>query len=246
MFVKGLGMAVVQTRRERLRAATLAEIKEAARGALVREGPTAISLRAIAREMGMTAPALYRYFGSREDLVDALVEDLFTELSAEVAAARDAEAPDDLAGRLVGASRAFRSWAVAHPAEFGLIFGSPVLEPAPLPEDEDSAGRQFAEIFLALFVELWTRRPFLVPEPTELDPVLLRQVEAFAERAGGGLPAGAVLAFLTCWARLYGLVAMEVFGHLRFCLDDAQPMFERTLRELGEMLGLGDEYRPLT
>ncbi len=58
------------------------------------------------------------------------------------------------------------------------------------------------------------------------------------------LPLGVMSVFLSCWIRLYGMVCMEVFGHLRFAMDDAEPMFEAELGSLGEVLGVGDEYRP--
>ena len=112
-------------RRERVRAATVQEIKDVARRQLVGDGPSAVSLRAIAREMGMTAPALYRYFPSFDHLVQSLVTDLSTELCAAVEHARDLASPDDAGARLLAVCRAFRAWSVGHPAEFGLIFGAP-------------------------------------------------------------------------------------------------------------------------
>ena len=77
-------MVQAPSRRDRVRAATTQEIIQTARKLLVQDGPEAISLRAIAREMGMTAPALYRYFGSHEDLLRHVVADIFTELATHV------------------------------------------------------------------------------------------------------------------------------------------------------------------
>src|SRR4051812_23200578 len=92
------------TRRERLRRETLAEVSATARRALVREGVEGVSLRAIAREMGMTAPALYRYYASREALLSALVVTLYDELTAALEAARDDVPADDVGARLIAAS----------------------------------------------------------------------------------------------------------------------------------------------
>src|SRR5690554_1483149 len=114
------------SRRERLRAATIAEIKQAARRRLVDHGPAAISLRAIAREMGMTAPALYRYFPSLEALVTELVADLLDEMTDSMEAARDAEPEGDIRARLYAVTRAFREWAITHRPEFTLIFANPL------------------------------------------------------------------------------------------------------------------------
>src|SRR6266545_499844 len=92
----GGGVMTAPTRRERMRAATLDEIKQTARQLLIDDGPAAISLRAIAREMGMTAPALYRYFTSHEALLDGLGGDLKDELIGELEQARDAVPPDQV------------------------------------------------------------------------------------------------------------------------------------------------------
>src|SRR5690348_9012991 len=102
------------TRRERARASTLREIKETARRVLVQEGAGGVALRAVAREMGMTAPALYRYFTGREELVEHVVADLYDELSAGLEAARDAAAPATPAVQLMAVCRAFRAWATTH------------------------------------------------------------------------------------------------------------------------------------
>ena len=105
--------------RDRLRAATMREISETARRILVEQGPEAVTLRAIAREMGMTAPALYRYFASREDLVEHVVADLYGELCQALEAARDAAEPATPGVQLLECSRAFRAWATTHHLEFG-------------------------------------------------------------------------------------------------------------------------------
>src|SRR3954447_17743823 len=90
MMVKGcLVTSVTPSRRDRLRAATVDEIKQAARTLLVREGQQAVTLRAIARDMGLTAPALYRYYPSLERLLGGLIADLYHELSDALEAARD-------------------------------------------------------------------------------------------------------------------------------------------------------------
>src|SRR3954464_10553763 len=112
------------SRRDRARADTVREIKETARQVLVDHGADGLALRAVAREMGMTAPALYRYFDSRENLVEHVVADLYDELCTHLEAARDAAAPATPAVQLLACSRAFRRWAIAHHQEFGLLFGS--------------------------------------------------------------------------------------------------------------------------
>lgn len=240
-------MVATPSRRDRVRAATVAEIKDTARRILVAEGPDGLSLRAIAREMGMTAPALYRYFPSREDLVIALIADLYDELVEAMVAARDAAAaagsepgvPDELLP-LGGASRGFRRWALANRREFGLLFGSPIpgveIEKSDDDDPAHQAAHRFGQVFGELVGGLYLSRPFPVPADEDIPPPLRAELANWSQAFPVPLPLGAAQVFLSCWIRLYGAVAMEVFGHLRFALTDAEPMFELELRDLGSKL----------
>ena len=155
------------TRRDRVRAATTEEIKQTARRILVEQGPDAVSLRAIAREMGMTAPGLYRYFSSREDLIRGVIADIFTEMAAGVDQAihgtGQEPGQDDrdlMTAKMIAACRAFRDWSLAHRGEFGLVFGSPLPGVKDGNGDlADESGRRFAGIFFALFNSLWATHP---------------------------------------------------------------------------------------
>ncbi len=270
-------MATTLSRRDRVRAATVTEIKDTARRILVAEGPDGLSLRAIAREMGMTAPALYRYFPSREDLIGALIADLYDELTAAVSTAAGtagwtagvasgtagvAGGTAGVAGETAGvagetgegdpragitaASRAFRAWALAHPREFGLLFGSPI--PGIDAHSDDSpaglASERFGQVFADLVARIYLASPFPVPAEDEMDPELRRQLRDWCSGLPVELPVGAGQVFLSCWIRLYGMVAMEVFGHLQFALPDAEPLFEVELRDLAVKLGFGQSIAP--
>jgi AcrR family transcriptional regulator len=234
----------VLTRRERLRTATVAEIKAFARQLLVAGGPPAISLRAIAREMGMTAPAIYRYFPSLDALVAGLTEDLYGELTAEVEAARvPGQATLD---QLLEMARAFRRWSLAHPAEFGLLFGNPVPGVTRFEEDclsPDHAGARFGAPFLEAFATLYHGRSPQAstgdhdgrsPQASTGDAsrdvtgrgLTEEQFAPFTAASGVALPPPVVHAYLSAWARLYGLVALEVFGHMRWALQDTSALFE--------------------
>jgi AcrR family transcriptional regulator len=238
------------SRRERARADTLREIKETARRVLVERGVDGLALRAVAREMGMTAPALYRYFTSREDLVENVVADLYEELTDLLEAIRDAAEPATPGVQLLEVSRAFRTWSIDHPAEFGLLFGSAGL--GVLPEDAHDygerpsqlAGARFGGVFAELVARVYLERGFPVPADDDLDPALRAQLEIWCAKLPVPLPLGVMSVFLSCWIRLYGMVCMEIFGHLRFALQDPEPMFEAELRSLGEILGIAGEYRP--
>jgi AcrR family transcriptional regulator len=239
------------TRRDRVRAETMREIKQTARQVLVEQGAEGLALRAVAREMGMTAPALYRYFASREDLVEHVVADLYDELTTAIEAARDAASPATPGLQVLEAGRAFRAWATTHRAEFGLLFGSPAESVAPVThggEAEDgpahAAGRRFGGVFAALVARLYLERGFPVPAEEELEPALQEQLQQWCVAFPVQLPLGVMYVFLSCWIRLYGMVCMEIFGHLRFALEDPEPMFEAELRALGERLGIAADYRP--
>jgi AcrR family transcriptional regulator len=238
------------SRRDRVRADTVREIKDTARRVLVEHGGEGFALRAIAREMGMTAPALYRYFDSRENLVEHVVADLYDELCAYLDAARDAADPATPAVQLLACSRAFRRWAIGHHQEFGLLFGSAGDGVVPTHDDlqadpdnpAHAAAQRFGRIFATLMAQVYLTRPFPVPAEDAIDPALAAQLRGWRDEFPVELPLGVVRVFLSCWVRLYGLVAMEVFGHLKFALDDAGPMFEAELRDLAEVLGIADQY----
>ena len=238
------------TRRDRLRAATMEEITATARRLLVEQGPEAVALRAIAREMGMTAPGLYRYYGSREELLRHVVAQIFRELAAGVRRAIDeaagppvpageANQPAHLTLKMVAACREFRRWSLTHRDEFALLFG------VPLPDFDDGrfdiaeeCALEFAGTFYTLFLQVWNAIHFPVPAASQIDPGLRAQLARFRGTLGTDAPDGAILVFLHCWVLLYGAVAMEVFGHLDFALEDPAPMFELTLGDLARGVGL--------
>jgi AcrR family transcriptional regulator len=238
------------TRRDRLRAATMEEITATARRLLVEQGPEAVALRAIAREMGMTAPGLYRYYGSRQELLRYVIAEIFRELATDIRRAIDeaveppvpageAKRPAHLTLKMVAACQEFRRWSLTHRAEFALLFG------VPLPEIDDGrfdiaeeCALEFAGTFYTLFLEVWNAIHFPVPAASQIDPGLRAQLARFRGTLRTDAPDGAILVFLHCWVLLYGAVAMEVFGHLDFALEDPAPMFELTLGDLARLVGL--------
>lgn len=202
------------TRRGRARAAASREIKQAARQILVRHGLEAVTLRAIAREAGMTAPALYRYYGSREDLITHLVADIFLEVTDHIRAAAGAAGdsrPDDATAKLAVARQEFRRWSLHHRTEFGLLFAAPL----PRPGQHDVAtqcGQKFAWAFLELFLQRWPDHPAsAAPEPA--NGQASQPLSYLSGWLQADLPASVLLAFLRCWIRLHALVALEVSGY---------------------------------
>jgi AcrR family transcriptional regulator len=215
------------TRRERQRTATVNEIKQTARRLVVDAGPTAVSLRAIARELGMSAAALYRYFPNLDALVAELCADVFDEVRDAVTAAGLAEA--GAGPQLYAMARGFRRWSIGHPQEFGLLFGTPVPGMAQLEEEcvsPEHPGARFGAVFLEPFGRLWAERD--LPSGAD-DEELIHLLGPMYTAHGEGLPPAAMLTALIGWIRLYGVVALEVFGHLRWAVDDVEPLFEAEL-----------------
>jgi AcrR family transcriptional regulator len=217
------------TRRDRARAATRAEIVAAARALLVEGGVEQVTLRRIAAALGMTAPALYRYFDSRELLLGALCNNIYDELADALFAARDADPDAGLKHRFLVTSHAFRAWALGHRPEFGLLFGAPI--PGVL---VDAAAGTVPDD------ELWREHPGAVPGDDQLDPGLREQLLAYHEQINGIVPIGAIALYLSGWMRLYGAVATEAFGHLDFALagGNAEVLFADLMQEIAERLGL--------
>lgn len=227
-------------RRERVRQATVDEIKAVARAQMAAEGTAGVTLRAIAREMGMTAPALYRYFGSRDELVTALVADAYNALADAMEAAVGAVAPGGHAERVRAAFGAFRAWGLEHPTEYALIFGSPIPGYV-APEATRPAGLRYTDLLGRLLAEAHADGAL---DPARIDlrvpPALARQVEAFQRRRGGPQIPAPVLAFgLGAWARVHGLVTLEVFGHLAPAIGDGTALFEQELEAILRQSGLG-------
>ena len=211
--------AVRPSRRERLREATLREIAEAGRAQLRSVGPQGLTLSAVARELGMTAPALYRYVDGVDGLITLLVAEGFVDLAEHLEAARDAVDPHDHGRRFQALCEALRSWALADRAQYGLLFGSPVPGYS-APEDgpTDDSARRAAGALWQVLVDAQADGRLGPPLVTSVDPAALPLLE---DKVAGGL--GEALApevQAAAWAALsllLGAVAVEVFGHMPPC-----------------------------
>ena len=229
------------TRRERLRASTLGDIKDVARRHVTSTGAANLSLRAIARDLGMSAPALYRYYDSRDALLNDLLLDCFTSLAETLEAARDAQPEGDVSARITAAAMAYRDWSLSHPAEFTLVFGEPVPGyEAPKEGPTDEAGARFGRVFLELIILAWYDHRFSVDAPEDLDPTMAATLEAKSAEyeLPSDVPIGVLVVWLQGWGMLHGTIALEVFGHLAWVLPDGSGLFHAQLREMLDRLGL--------
>lgn len=233
-------MSVVSTR-ERTHAATTARIVAAARALLVRRGE--VTLRAVARELGMTAPALYRYAASHEDLVRMVALAIDTDVAERITAASDRQPTDDALARLLAATVAFRTWALENRQEFSLVFTNVDVECVRDLQASASTGLKFSELLFAL----WAEQQFPVPALDDLDPGLaeiLRDPLVPADLSG--VPdemRGLVWVLERAWSRLYGTVTLEVFGHVDPRIVEQGHLFRAMVADQADAIGLKDRDR---
>ncbi len=224
------------TSRQQNRIDTEARIVEAARS-LLAEGAE-VTLRAVARELGLTAPALYRYAASHEDLVRMIAIAIDNEVAECVAAAADRQPAGDTAARLIAGCVEFRQWALRHRKEFALVFTNVDVEC--LKEHDDSCGMVFAGLLLAL----WEDYHFPVPSLGDLDPGLAEILRNPDAPVDPNLPSdleGLTWLLTQGWSRLYGTVTLEVFGHVDARLVEEGHLFRSMITDQAEPLGLVGE-----
>ncbi|WP_030788231.1 TetR/AcrR family transcriptional regulator [Streptomyces sp. NRRL S-920] len=228
------------TRRARLRASTLREIKTIASRFLAEGGAGTLSLRAVAREMGMTPAALYTYYDTRDDLLAALAADAYSALAEALEQARGTLPPEDTAGRLVAHGLAYREWALAHPHEFRLLYGeAPAGHPAsPSVQAAAQAEHRLCLGLLGLVAAAW-------PLADALEDAEDYSWEDFdagfvppARTAHPELPPSALAVTLRVWGRMHGMVALEVAGLLGPRARDTARLYRDDLRDLARSLGL--------
>ncbi|MEV8097269.1 TetR/AcrR family transcriptional regulator [Kitasatospora sp. NPDC085879] len=200
--------------RARYREQTRAEIKDAALRQLAEGGTAALALVKIAKELGMSGPALYRYFASRDDLLGALIDDAYADAAAAVAAA-----PDPGTGpraRLHALATAYRDWAVGEPHRYQLVQGTPTPGYTAPPETLASARAVLAP-FLPVFAT-GTPAPATAPVVAQIRAWLARD-EAVAAWVHAGAPAGpeaaatALTGTVLAWSTLHGTIGLEISGH---------------------------------
>lgn len=227
-------MTTVRGARARARIEVTAAIKDEARRQLAAEGAARLSLRAVARELGMVSSALYRYFPSRDDLLTALIIDAYDSLG-EAAETAHAKAGDIApARRWVTVCEAVRAWALTHPHEYALIYGSPVPGYS-APETTIPAASRVGLLLIGIVRDAHRRRGVArTPLPAELQPEARRMAADLAP----DLPPEVVTALVASWAQLYGLVGFELFGQFNRVVEDREAFFRHAAAQLAHGVGL--------
>ncbi|TDD58598.1 hypothetical protein E1263_18470 [Kribbella antibiotica] len=252
----------VLTRRERQRLATFDEIVELGRS-MLRDGRE-VTLRALATEMGLTPPALYRYVKNPAALNELLSDAIFADVVREMVEAGEVYGDQDPAAQIVAAATAFRDWALDNKSEFQLVFVTNSLsgertirteaDSATHPLSRGVSGNAatgvelFADHFGGALARLAKQRPFPVPAPQDLDPEFVA-VHSQASGAQSELAAllgknalGMVWLFEFAWAQLFAIVTLEVYGHIRPQLIKSGVLFRAQMREIGSRVGMGEDW----
>ncbi|MBM7442929.1 TetR/AcrR family transcriptional regulator [Streptomyces sp. HB132] len=231
-------MSTIRGARERARVEVAAAIKDEARKQLAAEGAAKLSLRAVARELGMASSALYRYFPSRDDLLTALIVDAYDAVgeAAEEALPDAGGTPGPHPARWVAVACAVRDWALAHPHEYALIYGSPVPGYT-APQDTVGPASRVGLVLIGLVRDAHRTEGLAVPPlAAELRPEAVRMAADLAE----DLPPAVVVALVAAWAQIFGLVSFEIFGQFNRLVEAREPLFRRAVHELGRSVGLLD------
>ena len=227
--------STAQGARARARIEVTAAIKDEARRQLAAEGAAKLSLRAVARELGMVSSALYRYFPSRDDLLTALIIDAYDSLGEAAETAHAAVAEAGPVRRWSAVCEAARDWALGHPHEYALIYGSPV--PGYTAPDTTVPAAARVGVLLIAVVRDAHRGPGLTEPP--LPAELRAEAERMAADLAPDLPPAVAAALVAAWAELYGLIGFELFGQFNRVVEDREPFFRHAVARLAAGVGLG-------
>ena len=225
------------TPRARARVETTEQIKQIARRHLALEGPN-LSLRAVARDLGVVSSAVYRYFASRDELLTALIVDGYLSMAEAVERAEAAVPRRDLVGRWFALGRATRAWSLAHRHEYALLYGSPVPGYA-APQDTIEPATRPVLVAMAILRDGVQRGVLEVPADR-----LSRPVRADCERVATStpgfqdVPPALMTRAFTAWALLFGTISFELFGRLTNAVTDYDAYFDHQLKVMAGHLGL--------
>lgn len=207
-------------------------IKETAWNQIAELGAPALSLRAIARELKITAPAIYNYFPSHNDLVTALIVDAFTSLGNSQKSTLEAGKGKDAAANLFSLGIAYREWAVTYPQRYQLIFGTPIPNYS-APDETTFPPAAWALLPLmqtiqSLFVEDRIRLENLEKVSKKLKPML----ESWKVFVGGDFDAEALYLAYVVWSCVHGLVMLELGRQIPAFITDPAEVFNREVSNI--------------
>ena len=236
-----VAMATTVGIRARVRAELIQEIKDQARRQVADAGASALSLRAVARDLGMVSSAIYRYFPSRDQLLTALIIDAYDAIGGAAEAADAACERTDFLRRWRAVCHAVRAWALEHPHEYALVYGSPVPGYT-APQDTVGPASRVTLALAAVVSDAAAAGTLHGPFTAEHFPTLSKRAAAEASRAGSialpGVPADAVVRALTSWTQLFGYLSFDLFGHLEGVIEDRDALFDQNVTDMAAYIGI--------
>jgi AcrR family transcriptional regulator len=222
---------------------TVQTIKQVARQQMAEHGAGALSLRGIARAMQMSAPGLYHYFPTFDDLITAMVVDGFSALADAIDAGCQQGA--SLEARLMNGALAHRAWALTYPTDFQLIYGTPIPGySAPGEITIPAAIRVFQPTIALLEEGIQTGQ--IIPHAAYHRPPLPIQERLSTIIESGQYPVSiAALYFgIDAWVRIQGILLMELTDHLHHSMVDAEVYFHSTMQRFYHEGGLQQSHSP--
>lgn len=225
--------------RARAREQTMRDIVRIGRAHLATDGAAALSLRAVARDLGVVSSAVYRYVASRDDLLTLLVVDGYDELGDAVDAAEAKVTRSDHAGRMRAIGRAVRAWALAEPATYALLFGSPVPGYEAPAERTTEPGTRVIRRLVEVWEDAWVAGEASTPGGGVAPRRLARDLARIRRDLSITAPDELVARGMLAWAALFGCVSFEVFGQYGAdTFTDPKDVFEHHLDVLVATVGL--------
>jgi AcrR family transcriptional regulator len=204
-----------------------------------RHGTAGLSLRGIARQLGVTAPAIYNYFGRLEDLITALIVDAFTALAEAMEVAEAAVTSERSYDRIVALCLAYRQWAVAQPVHFQLIYGNPIPGySAPTEITIPLARRPFLGMF-RWFVRGYETGELIIPtEYRNVPAKMAESIAAWKQMSGIEMPDALVALLMSGWSRIHGAVMLELFGHIQPLVGEGPDFFRLEIEAFARQMGM--------
>ncbi|MFJ2031075.1 TetR/AcrR family transcriptional regulator [Streptosporangium sp. NPDC087985] len=230
-------MSSSRTARERVRAELTREITDIARRHLATEGAGGLSLRAVAREMGMVSSAIYRYFPSRDELLTALIIDGYNAIGEAVENADAACPREDHTGRWLAVCHAVRDWALAHPHEYALLYGSPVPG-YKAPQDTIAAAARGTIVYGRIVSDAHQAGALNSPGICPPAPAAFSEDAARVRTIVPDVSDDVIARALIAWTGLFGWLSFELFGQFNNVIFDRTTAFDHSMRCHAAMLGL--------
>jgi AcrR family transcriptional regulator len=219
------------------RVAQIEAIKTTARELLTKNGAAGLSLREVAREMGLVSSALYRYFATRDELLTALIFDAYNDLGSAVEQAAAADATSPAAVRWRSSCHAVRTWALAHPNEFALLYGTPIPG-YNAPTGTIAAATRVAAVFGSILNDDRAQKAEVtVGEGYDVRPFLSVSNLALVMPA---VDPSDYLRGVMAWTHIFGHLTFELFGHLVGTVTNPDLAYDAVVDELREWLRLGE------